>query len=162
MKFKRDKRSVSEQAKSGLKIAGAFVMSIVTIALFAEGYELRAHPESGRELVIGWVLLTSLIAFLLATMRFWRIWLPYIPAYLGTRFLLGFYFGWLMPNISGLWAFIFPLLMFVMAFLSFRYSKNNFRMSIADSCGAVRRLALLIGGDHRIVRLGIGEVCRHP
>ncbi len=37
MKFKRDKRSVSEQAKSGLKIAGAFVMSIVTIALFAEG-----------------------------------------------------------------------------------------------------------------------------
>src|SRR6185369_10410201 len=46
MKFKRDKRSVSEQAKSGLKIAGAIMVTVLTIALFAKGYKLQAHPDN--------------------------------------------------------------------------------------------------------------------
>jgi hypothetical protein len=132
MKFKRDKRSVSEQAISGLKIAGAAVVSIAIIALFGMGYQFQSHPKNSREIVLGWVLLTSLIAFLLATIRHWRIWFPFIPGFLGMRSLFGFYFGWLMLDISGLWAFLFPLLMFMMVFLSSRFSKKNFRMSIVD------------------------------
>jgi len=89
MKFKRDKRSLSEQAKSSLKIAGSIVVTILTIALFAKGYKLQAHPENSRELVVGWALLASLVALLLATMQFWRIWFPYIPAYLGICSLFG-------------------------------------------------------------------------
>jgi hypothetical protein len=145
MKFKRDKRSVSEQAKSGLKIAGAIMVTVLTIALFAKGYKLQAHPDNSREFVVGWALLASLIVFLLATMRFWRIWFPYIPGYLGMRSLFGFYFSWFIPSISGLWAFIFPLLMLGMAFLSFRYSKNSFRMLVADRAALfVALLCLLI------------------
>lgn len=101
------------------------------------------------------MLLASLIAFLLATLQLWRIWFPYIPGYLGIRFLLGFYFGWLMPNISGLWAFIFPLLMFVMAFLSFRYSKNNFRMSIADRAALFVALLCLLVAITELFVLGL-------
>jgi hypothetical protein len=155
MKFKRGKRSLSEQAKSGLKIVGAFVASIVTIALFVEGYQLQAHPESSRELVVGWVLLPSLLTFLLATMQFWRIWFPYIPGYLGMRSLFGFYFSWFMPNISGLWAFIFPLLMFGMAFLSFRYTKSNFRMSIVDRAALFVALLCLLVAITELFLLGL-------
>jgi len=120
-------------------------VTVLTIALFAKGYKLQAHPDNSREFVVGWALLASLIVFLLATMRFWRIWFPYIPGYLGMRSLFGFYFSWFIPSISGLWAFIFPLLMLGMAFLSFRYSKNSFRMLVADRAALfVALLCLLI------------------
>ena len=157
MKFNRDNRSVSEQLKSGLKMAGAFVVSVVTIALFAKGYELQVHPGSSRDLVVGRLLLASVIAFLLATMQFWRIWFPYIPGYLGMRSLFGFYFGWLMPNISGLWAFIFPLLMFGMVFLSFRYSKKNYRMSITDRLTLFVALVCLFLAITELFLLGLAK-----
>ena len=137
MKLK-DSRPVAEQVKSGLRIAGALVLSITVIVLFVKGYHLSIHSVDRQDMVEGSLLLGALAVLLTATVQYWRLWFPGLPAYLGMRLMFGFYFGWFMPDVSGLWAIIFSPLMFAMVFLSLRFSQKNYRMSLAD------RIVLLI------------------
>jgi len=79
------------------------------------------------------------ITMLALTMRFWRLWFPWIPAYLGIRSLgLLFLVPFGSPVVSVAWTIIFPALMFLMAYLSIPFSKRNCHMTI------VGRVALFV------------------
>lgn len=61
MPISRDRRSVAEQAKSGLKIAAALLARLATIALLAFAYLKITKVEDSQHVLAGWMLMAALV-----------------------------------------------------------------------------------------------------
>ena len=122
MRFDRDRRTPLEQARSGLRIVGAIVATLATIWLFAVGYAMIANADHTSSPIVGWGLVIVLTATLILTVQYWSRWFFCVPGYLGMRSSIGLLLGWFSP---GGFAFVcFPILMFAMFGLSFRFRKS--------------------------------------
>jgi hypothetical protein len=140
MRFTTDRRTALEQAKSGLKIAGAMVSTVVIGIAFASAYVDVLGRNGAGHVLRGGLLAAAIGAVVLATTQYWRRWFFYIPVYLGMRTSLGLYLGWVSP--VGYIFVIFPVLMFAMAALSFRFSRPA-KLGIADRMTLVVSLLLM-------------------
>jgi hypothetical protein len=72
MRFTHDRRRPLEQTKSGLRIAGALVASVVVVALFALAYSQILHADHGRHSLTGWPLMIGLATGLAFTVQYWQ------------------------------------------------------------------------------------------
>jgi hypothetical protein len=122
MRFTRDRRRPLEQAKSGLRIAGALVASVIVVALFGLAYSRILDADQGRRSLTGWPLMIGLAIGLELTVQYWRSWFFCLPGYLGVRSSLWFLLGWFSPK--GFIFIGFALLMLAMAATSFRFSQS--------------------------------------
>ena len=139
-----DKRSTWGQVKSGARIAGAILVSLATFGLFAMSQKAITHPTERHSIVLGWTILICISLCMASTVRIWRVWFPFVPAFLGIRSLrLLFFIG--SPGISPESAVGFPVLMFLMTYLSIRFSKKRHQMTIASQAGLfVAAICLLL------------------
>jgi hypothetical protein len=135
MRFTTDRRTALEQAKSGLKIAGAMVSTVVAGIAFATAYIDILGKNGADHVLRGWLLGAATGVVVLVTIEYWRRWFFYIPGYLATRTSLGLLLGWASP--VGYIFVVFPVLMFAMATLSFRFSRPA-------KLGAVDRIVLVV------------------
>jgi hypothetical protein len=122
MRFARDKRPPIEQAKSGLRIAGALVATVATVSLFGLAFAQISNADHTHSSLTGWLLMITLVAALGLTVQYWRRWFYFVPAYLGLRLGPWLLLGWFSPG--GFILVAFPLLMFAMAAMSFRFSES--------------------------------------
>jgi hypothetical protein len=122
MRFTRDRRPPVEQAKSGIRIAGAMVASVVVVALFGLAYSQILDADHVRRSRTGWLLMIALATVLSLTVQYWRRWFFYLPGYLGLRSSLWLLLGWFSPK--GFILICFSLLMLAMAATSFRFSQS--------------------------------------
>jgi hypothetical protein len=106
MLFMRDRRTIMEQAESGLKIAGALVASFFALMLIAVAYAQIANGDGAHHVVTGWFLMVGMAIALAATVQFWSRWFYGLPAYFGVRLFGWFMLGWFSP--SGLFSSAFP------------------------------------------------------
>ncbi len=122
MRTTRGRRPPIEQVKSGLRIAGAMVATVATLALFALAYGQIVNPSHTHGPLVGWLLMATLTAAVTSTVQYWRRWFPLVPGYLGMRSSLGLLLGWFSPR--GFVYIIFPILMFAMCAMSFRFGES--------------------------------------
>ena len=122
MRFTRDRRPPIEQAKSGLRIVGAMIASVVTVFLFGLGYVQILNADHARRPLTGWLLIAALTITLGLTVQYWRRWFFCIPGYLGMRSSLWLLLGWFSPK--GFVYIGFPILMFAMFGMSFRFRES--------------------------------------
>src|SRR5258708_25579089 len=148
-----DRRSAGEQVRSGDKIAGAIVLSLTTIGLFGRGYRQVIHPAVRHEFITGWAILLPISLCLALTMRFWRLWFPWVPVSLGIRSLrLLFLVPFGSPFVSVVRVVIFPALMFLMAYLSIPFSKRNSNMTILGRVALfVASISFLLATSHLFI-----------
>ena len=121
MNLRRDRRSIVDQTKSGLKIAGAMVSTLTICFAFAYGYDAVSQANGTGHVIRGWVVMGGVTAVTLLTVQYWRLWFFYIPGFLGMRTAIGLFLGWFSPR-GYVWV-IFPALMLGMAMLSYRFSR---------------------------------------
>jgi hypothetical protein len=138
----RDHRSVEEQVKSGLKIAGALVATFAALILIASSCVQIINADGTHNVARGWLLMLALVAVLAATVQYWSRWFFCVPAYVAMRSLGWILLGWFSP--VGYIFVCFPLLVLAMAKLSFRYSKLK-RIRIIDRVILMIALACLLG-----------------
>lgn len=122
MRFTRDRRPPLAQGKSGLRIAGAMVATVVTVALFGLAYVQISNADHTHSSRTGWLLMITLVAALGLTVQYWRHWFFFIPGYLGMRSFLWLLLGWFSPR--GFVFIGFAILMFAMCGLSFRFGES--------------------------------------
>jgi hypothetical protein len=140
MRFTTDRRTPQEQAKSGLKIVAAMVSTVVVGITFATAY-IDILGKNGPDHVLrGWMLGATTGAVVLATIEYWRRWFFYIPGYVAARSSLGLLLGWASP--VGYIFVAFPVLLFAMAVLSFRFSRPA-KLGIADRIALALSLLLM-------------------
>jgi hypothetical protein len=106
---------------SGLKIGGAMVASLTALALIGIAYFEIVNVEGKQHAALGWLLMATMASILALTIQYWRHWFFFIPGYLGVRSSLGLLLGWFSPR--GFVFVGFPVLVFAMAAMSFRFSK---------------------------------------
>ena len=87
-----DRRSVIEQVKSGFKIASAILTSFAAVMLFTVGYVDVTTPER-RHVALGWLILITVAATLLFTVKFWAAWFCGVASYLAVRSTLLIFFA---------------------------------------------------------------------
>ena len=121
MKFSRDRRTPAEQAKSGLRIAGALMVTVATLALLGWSYLQIVTGDRAHNRFTGWMVLLALAVLLGLTVQYWRRWFFFLPGYFGIRSGFWLLLGWFSPR--GVVFVVFPILMFAMAVMSFRLSK---------------------------------------
>jgi hypothetical protein len=122
MRFTHDRRRPLEQAKSGLRIAGAMVATVVTVSLFGLAYVQISNADHTHNSRTGWLLMITLVAALALTVQYWRHWFYFVPGYLALRLGSWLLLGWFSPR--GFIFVVFPLLMFAMAAMTFRFSES--------------------------------------
>ena len=161
MKF-RDRRTALEQAKSGLKIAGAMLVTFAICILLAGAYAQIVNVDGTHSVLRGWLLMAASAAITVATARYWRHWFFLVAAYLGMRSSLGMLLGWFSPR--GFVFIIFPVLILTMTALSFRFAKAR-RIQMADRVALVIAAACLFGAivgflspQPRVTALGFAAV----
>jgi hypothetical protein len=135
MRLTRDKRPPIEQVKSGLRIVGAMFASVITVSLFRLAYVQIEDADHAHDPFEGWFILIALTVAVGLTSQYWRRWFFFIPGYLGMRFGIWLLFGWFSK--SGFIFIGFPVLMFAMSAMSFRFSES-------PKLRAFDRLVLLI------------------
>lgn len=121
MHLSRDRRTWTQQVTSGVKIAAAIVATIAALALIASAYICIARLDGGSHVTAGWLLLAVVIIVLSVTVQYWARWFFFLPGYVAMRSSLWMILGWFSPR--GFIFVLFPLLMAMMAVLSFRFSK---------------------------------------
>jgi len=121
MHVSHDRRTWTQQATSGVKIAAAIVATITALALIARAYIRIAKLDGGNHVTAGWLLLAAATIVLTATAQYWARWFYFLPGYVAMRSSLYLILGWFSPR--GFIFVLFPLLMAMMAVLSFRFSK---------------------------------------
>jgi hypothetical protein len=121
MHLNRDRRTWTQQATSGVKIAAAIVATVAALALIASAYIRIARLDGGNHVTAGWLLLAAITIFLSATAQYWARWFYFLPGYVAMRSTLYLILGWFSPR--GFIFVLFPILMAMMAVLSFRFSK---------------------------------------
>jgi len=122
MRLTSDKRPPIEQVKSGLRIVGAMVATVATVALFGLAYVEILNADHTRHSLTGWLLMIVLAIALGLTVQHWRRWFFFVPGYLGVRFSLWLLLGWFSPR--GFVLVVFSLLMLAMAAMSFRFRES--------------------------------------
>jgi hypothetical protein len=121
MHISHDRRTWTQQATSGVKVAAAIVATIAALAFIASAYIRIAGLDGGDHVTAGWLLLMAIIIVLSVTAQYWGRWFYFLPGYIAMRSSLGMILGWFSPR--GFIFVLFPLLMAMMAVLSFRFSK---------------------------------------
>jgi len=129
MRLSHDRRTWTQQATSGVRIAAAIVATIAALALIASAYIRIARLDGGNHVTAGWLLLSAITIVLSATAQYWGRWFYFLPGYVAMRFTLWVLLGWFSPR--GFIFVLFPLLMAIMAVLSFRFSKQK-RIGVRD------------------------------
>ncbi len=140
MQFTRDRRTPTEQVKSGLRIAGAMVSTVVVGIAFTYAYVDILGKSGAGHALRGWLLGAVTGAVVLATIEYWRRWFFFIPGYFGIRTSLGLFLGW--ASSIGYIFIVFPVLMLAMAALSFRFSQPA-KLRISDRIILVVSLLLM-------------------
>jgi hypothetical protein len=141
MWLKRVRQTPAEQAKSGLKIAGAIVASTTVLILVAHAYAQIATARGLGNVAAGWLLMAAITATLALTVQYWGRWFGVLPGNVATRLSLGVLVGWFSPK--GYMFVGFPVLLWVMAGLSFRFSTMK-RVSGIDRATLIISLGCLI------------------
>jgi len=121
MHLSRDRRTWTQQATSGVKIAGAIVATAAALGLIASAYIRIARLDGGNHVTAGWLLLAAVTIVLSATAQYWGRWFYFLPGYVAMRSSIWMILGWFSPR--GFIFVLFPVLMAMMAVLSFRFSK---------------------------------------
>ncbi|HEX4751185.1 MAG TPA: hypothetical protein VH302_16715 [Bryobacteraceae bacterium] len=98
------------------------VATVVTVSLFGLAYVQISNTDHTHNSRTGWILMITLVAALGLTVQYWRRWFYFVPAYLGLRLGSWLMLGWFSPG--GFILVAFPLLMFAMAAMSFRFSES--------------------------------------
>ena len=142
MRISRDRRSVAEQAKSGLKIAAALLATLATIALLALAYLQITKVEDSKHVFAGWILMAALVVILSTTVHFWRRWFYFLPGFVVMRLGLWAFLGWFSPR--GYIRIGFLILSSIMAVLSYRFSKLT-RIIVTDRIVLLSALACFLG-----------------
>jgi hypothetical protein len=142
MHFSRDRRTWTQQATSGVKIAAAIAATIAALALIASAYIRIAKLDGGNHVTAGWLLLAAVTIVLTATAQYWAHWFYFLPGYVAMRSSLYLILGWFSPK--GFIFFLFPLLMAMMAVLSFRFGKLK-RVRPVDRVILMFALACFLG-----------------
>jgi hypothetical protein len=94
----RDRRTWTQQATSGVKIAAAIIATIAALALIASAYIRIASLDGGHHAVAGWLLLGSITIVLSATAQYWGRWFYFLPGYVAMRSSLWMILGWFSPR----------------------------------------------------------------
>jgi len=98
MHLTRDRRTWTQQATSGLKIAAAIVATIAAFALVASAYIRIARLDGGDHVTAGWLLLAAITIVLSATAQYWAHWFYFLPGYVAMRSSLFLILGWFSPR----------------------------------------------------------------
>lgn len=142
MRISRDRRSVGEQAKSGLKIAAALLATLATIGLIAFAYLQITKVEGSHHVLAGWVLMAALLVMLSTTTQIWCRWFYFLPGFVVMRLGLWAFLGWFSPR--GYIRIGFLILTAIMAVLTYRFSKVT-RIVVIDRIVLLLALACFLG-----------------
>jgi hypothetical protein len=129
MSISPDRRSVGEQAKSGVKIAAAILATFAALAFIAIAYLQITEVKGRHHVLVGWLLIAALVVILSATVQFWCKWFYFLPGLVVIRSGLWFLLGWFTPR--GYIPIGFLILTTIMTILSFRFSKLT-RILVTD------------------------------
>jgi len=142
MRISRDRRSVGEQAKSGVKIAAAILATFATLALIAVAYLQITKVKDGHHVLGGWFLMAALFVVLSTTVQFWCRWFYLLPGFVVMRLGLGALLRWFSPH--GYIPIGFLILTAIMSVLSYRFSKVA-RILVIDRIVLLAALACFVG-----------------
>lgn len=142
MRITRDRRSVGEQAKSGLKRAAVILTTFATLALIAIAYLQITEVDGGNHVLVGWLLMAALLVILSTTVQFWCRWFYCLPSFVVMRLGLWAFFGWFSPR--GYVRIGFLILTAIMAVLTYRFSKVS-RIAVVDRIVLLSVFACFLG-----------------
>ena len=98
------------------------VVTVATFSLLGLAYAQIVNANQTPNRIAGWLLMIALAVVLGLTAQYWRRWFFVLPGYFGIRSSLGLLLGWFSPK--GFVFVAFPVLMFAMGALSFRFSET--------------------------------------
>ncbi len=151
--MRRDQRSVREQVKSGLRIAGEILASFAAFLAFSTGYSYVARPEQQR-VVIGWIILVTTVVIMFASVRVWANWFCGVVSYIAVRSIVLLFLVLVGLVHASVWYVAgFCGLAWLLALLSIRfYRRRNF--SILDHVSLTGGAAFLFLGILRVGATG--------
>jgi hypothetical protein len=144
-----DKRPVIEQVKSGFKIAGAILTSFAAVILFTVSYVDVTTPER-QHVALGWMILITIAATLLFTVRFWATWFCGVASYLAVRSTLLIFFAH-KGKLSLPIAIGITVSLWLIAILSIKFYKKRGFSKFDQICITTAALCLFWG----FARLGV-------
>jgi hypothetical protein len=98
MHLSRDRRTWTQQATSGVKIASAIVATAAALGLIASAYIRIARLDGGNHVTAGWLLLAAVTIVLSATAQYWGRWFYFLPGYVAMRSSIWMILGWFSPS----------------------------------------------------------------
>ena len=129
--MKRDRRSATEQIKSGFLIVAKILAAFGIAVTFMAGCVLIWRPGNWHQIAVGWLLTAASIALMITTVRFWAGGFFGFIAYGAWRSLGGVLVADAY-HASRLYMVIVSASIFAMAVLSHRFAAKQLHITTID------------------------------